>query len=915
MGSFLGEIATLLLSDHGTDLADVTVVLPSQRAGLYLRGELARQAGKALWSPRTTTLNGLCEGIGGMRTGNTTDLLFEAFEAYRTNEGERAGQLSEFLQWAPTALRDMSEVDAHLVGLDGFYRDLRQWEELDWSFRETNLSRGQERMLRYWSMKGDLHRTLDARWREKGHGTSGLAERTAAERIAAGAAVPRKVWAAGLNALNPAQLAVLKGLQQQGRLELAWDSDRHYLTDTAQEAGNSLREAIVQLGAGRIPPGESLRRTERQVTVVHVPNPVGQVVFAAAQLHGLPGPERSRTAVVLADEQLLMPLLEALPPLDDAVNVTMGMPLHALPVGALLEAVIELHASHRPGSGYTLSALEVVLGHPFIAHGAHAAVVQGTLTALREDRRPVVPVTRLAALLDTLPPEMRTHASGLLGHPAINGPQLGDRLLHAFAWARLSAHSDPFAQEQLFLAAKAQQRLDALIERHLPGTDIHTYRSLHGRILREERLGLFGEPLAGAQVMGILETRALDPHRIVLLSAQEGTLPPSSSDKSFIPHELRRHHGMPSRHDQDAVSAYHFMRLIQRCPDVTLVLSASDETGASRFIRQLELELAPCSATRITHRHLQAAIPARTDPTIAVEKDEWVRSRLRERAQKGLSPSALSAFLRCPLDHYFSSLLGIREREVALDMIAPDQLGNAIHDALEAAYRPLVGSSFTEADLARAGDLANTELDRRLEATIGKAAMQHGQPLLQITMARQALHAFLRAERERVANGADVELLGVEQDHRVLLPGSNERFGHDVFLMGRVDRVERRDGVPMILDLKTGSVKADRLKLKELSLTSLRPDKDHYAFQLLTYAYIYLLANPGEAKVKAGLLPLQRASEAEGVFLVVEGSDHISRDQLPVIGALLSGVVQDLFDPAVPFMHRIESEYCRCCIP
>jgi hypothetical protein len=192
--------------------------------------------------------------------------------------------------------------------------------------------------------------------------------------------------------------------------------------------------------------------------------------------------------------------------------------------------------------------------------------------------------------------------------------------------------------------------------------------------------------------------------------------------------------------------------------------------------------------------------------------------------------------------------------------------------------------------------------------------MQHGQPLLQVTMAQQALTAFLRAERERVAQGAEVTLLGIEQELRVPLPGSKERLGLDVYLKGRVDRVERRNGVAMILDLKTGSVKADRLKLEELAQDALRPEHDHYAFQLLTYAYIFLLANPGETAVQAGLLPMQRASEAEGVFLKVMGSELITRDQLPLIGDLLSGVIKDLLDPALPFSHRQESAYCRCCL-
>jgi len=917
MEPFLRELAGLLLKDHGRQLADVVVVLPSQRAGLYLRRHLGELAGGTLWSPQVLTLTGLSERISTLRVTGTTDLFFEAYPVYASvAEGEPAS-FGEFLQWAPTALRDMSEVDAHLIALDPFYRDLRNWEELDWSFNTTPLSQGQERMVRYWTMKGKLHRALNEKLLAKGSGTAGLVERKAAAD--AHRTVERtgwtKVWAAGLNALNPAELAILRSLQEQGLLEVVWDADRYYLDDEDQEGGTALRSAMKVLGEGRIPPVDLLRTVDRTVEVAAVPNAMAQVHLVAATLRDLAPEDRSRTAVVLADEQLLMPLLDALPMDIGPVNVTMGMPLNALPVGGLFNAVTDLHRGHRQGSGFRLADVDRVLGHPLLAHGADLHAIRSALQALSKERRAQVSGEEVIDALAALSEEARIHANALFAKAALDGDALGRCLLHALGWAKNSMAGDDFAQEQLFLAAQAQQRVNNLMQRHHQQLDVNTYAEVHQRILREERIGLFGEPLSGIQLMGVLETRALDLDRVIMLSAQEGTLPPGSSDQSFIPFELRRAHGLPLRHRQDEVSAYHFLRGLQRGTKVLLTLSnGAGSTGPSRFILQLEHELVKCSNTRLVHRSVQAPVPARREATVEVRKDAAVLARLHERLAKGLSPSALAMWLRCPLDFHFRSLLRLRETADAAELIAPDLLGNALHQALEKGYRPWLGTTLTADALNELVSRVPGLLLEELSPVIGARALKQGQPLLQHAMAEQAVVACVRQEAQRVAEGSQVELVALEEPLHVALPNALEAHGVEVNIVGRVDRIERRDGELLILDLKTGAVKDDMLRPRSLLAEDLRPDKDHYALQLLIYAWAYLVQHPDVHTVKAGLIPLQRASDAAGKFLQVDREERLSRDQLPAIEALLHRLVERMLDPNEPFTHRTESTYCSFCL-
>ncbi len=918
MEPFLRRVARLLLADHGRELAEVAVVLPSQRAGLYLRRHLAQLAGTTVWSPSVMTLTGLLERVSGLKVAATTDLLFEAYEAYRTVEGDRASGFSDLLQWGPTALRDMSEVDAHLIPLDTFYRDLRNWEELDWSFNDdaSPFSPGQQRMMRYWAMKGALHRHLNERLLAKGTGTGGLVGRVAAEKARAEGGITglTKVWAVGLNALTPCEREVLLALQRAGHLEIAWDADRYYLDDADQEAGDSLRSAMRLLGPGRIAAIDGLTTTERPVEVATVPNTVAQVHLAAMHLSALSPEELDRTAVVLADEQLLLPLLDVLPAGIGKVNVTMGLPLHALPVGSLLTGVIELHRSYRPGRGHRVSDVDRLLRHPLLLRGGNAGGISAALDTLHAARRTHLPVEQVLAAMDALGPDARLRARALLEAPVRDGAALGDRLLEAIAWAAEVSPEDALAQEQLFLAARAEQRIRTLVRQHHQVLDLDGFSVVHQRLLREERVGLFGEPLEGVQVMGLLETRALDLDRIVVLSAQEGILPPANTDRSFIPFEIRRAHRLPLRQEHDAVAAYNFWRMVQHARNVTLAMAAGEGAqGPSRYILQLEHELAPRSRTTVTQRTLQAPVPVRSAIPLAVAKDDRVLAAMRALLERGLSPSAIGQWLQCPMDLHLRRVLELKETDTATAMIPHDLLGTAVHEAMEEAYRPLLGRALDADGIGAVHRALPRILRRHLEQAVGADALAHGQPLLQHAMAEQAVLGYVEAELERVTKEGGTVVEALELDLRVPLPGALERHGSAVQLHGRVDRIERRNGRTVILDLKSGSVQKDQVRLRSLLFEELRPDKDRYALQLLVYGYMYLMANPDADGVLAGLVPLQRRSDAAGLFLEVQGVRGLSRAQLPAVEELLHACITRMLDPSVSIAHRPESTRCRFC--
>lgn len=846
------------------------------------------------------------ERTSGLTQGSTMELLFLLYDTHRSMSGANADSLDHFLEWAPTTLRDISEVDAHLLDLKALYKDLRAYHELDeWSFSLGELSPVQQRANAEWRATGDLHNAFHERMWQGRIATSGYITRICAERTQENIALPWDfIWFAGLNALDPGTTATIKQLKQQGRAEVAWDADAFYLDDARQEGGRFLRRSIADLGAGALPARNGILGTERRIRLVEAPHALAQTAYVAQRLNELSAEERARTAVVLAQEDLLLPLLERMPADMGPVNVTMGMPLAALPVHGLAESYLDLLADASEGT-FTVRGLLAVFSHPFVQEGKATPAI---LTGLRGQARLHIErqaLTDLIVASGTRHAEAIMHALDAAGDPA----RIGAGFTGLFDWASHCAPNDPVVREQLFLMARVQQRMDRLLQRAgITQPDLRAYRAIRERVLREERLAFIGEPLHGLQVMGLLETRTVDHERIIFIGVNEGTLPRTDAPASWIPYELRRHHGLPLPSDAEAVTAYNFQRAMQLAHDVEWTLSTGDgrEPGEpSRFIAQWQHEVIGHSRTELSILRVGQAANVRGLRPIRVEKDEHVLQRLRALCERGLSPSAIGTWLRCPLDFYFRYVAGVRDREVVDGRLGSDVLGDAVHNTLQQLLTPFIGRDLRPEDLAEARTHVTRVLSDKLAEHLPRTALEHGHYRLRREMAAKALENYMDAEAVRCAT-SHTQLVAVELDVKAML-------SNGTLLKGRCDRIDLRDGRMTVLDVKTGKVNDYDLRLPDLERESMRPDR-RYALQLLIYLWAYLREHPEVEQASAGVIPLQRATQAAGEFLRIGNEEVIHQRQLPEIEALLVRLVNEMLDPDVPFMHDPKSGYCACCV-
>lgn len=905
MSSFLDRTAQALLHHHGRDLGRVAVVLPGQRAGLHLRRYLARHAGAALWSPDMLDMGGFMGRLTGLEQGRSMDMLLMLHQVHRAVAQASAEPLSTFLQWAPVVLRDMSEVDSHLLDLDDLYRDLRAFEGIDaWSLAlGEDLSPGQHRLLDHWRNTGTMHRQLHQAMEERGLGTSGWIARKAAEALPTTTALPwDMVWCVGLNALEPASTSVMRSLQKRGVLQVAWDTDHYYLDNPSHEAGRFIRRSIADLGAGVIPPGDGTLKNERRIHAVQVPDRISQARYAAQQLEAMSDEERDRTTVVLADEDLLMPLLEAMPSSLAPVNITMGVPLSALPVHGLVDAFLDLLIIRGDGGPLPLDALLKLINHPFLDQGPRTRALVHRLSRIDQ------PGISLA-ILEANAAELGMDHLAVM-REALSARVLQEALTLLFQWALATSGDQALAAEQIFRMSSLQDHLDqALQAYHGASDDLAEHCRIRERLLGDEQIGFYGDPIKGLQVMGFLETRAIDMDRMLVLGANEGTLPQGSVQQSYIPFDVRRAYGLPLRADSEAITAYHVHRLLHQAQDITLVSDVGGSVEAdepTRYIAQWEYELVPISRTRCEHGTVALQRSPRGAATIRVVRSPAIAERLEQLATRGLSPSGLGTWLRCPLDYYFSYILGIDAPEERTGKLGSDVLGEAVHGVLQDLATPFLGKVLDPESMRAWTGQVRPMLAQRLALNAPLETLETGHHRLRLDMASKAVIEHIRTEAERYEKGAQVIPLALETELSAVLPNG-------IRLKGRCDRIDRRDGVIHIMDLKTGSVKERSLSLKQVSREALGSDQRH-ALQLLIYAWMYMANDPECERLCAGIVPLQRASQASGLYLELGGSEIIGRGHFDELTELLTTLTNEVMVSSLPFEHDPESEYCACCL-
>ncbi|MDP1622299.1 MAG: PD-(D/E)XK nuclease family protein [Bacteroidales bacterium] len=942
---FLQKTAQYLVSEFPDNLADICIVLPNRRGGLFLRKYLAAGVGKVTWAPTIFSIEDFIAEISGLQEVESLHLLFELYEIHKDIDGKNAQTFEEFLRWAPQLISDFNEIDQYMVNAKELFSTLTEARAIAlWNIDGQPLTEFEKKYLHFYQSLFVYYDRLTKRLSDKNHAYQGLSFRHAAGNIGATKYILpwRHIVFAGFNALTKAEEQIIGTLRREGKATLLWDADKYYLDNLQQEAGDFLRDWLRKW------PGkeacwifDDFATSVKQIEIIGSPDPVGQVKYCGHLLQELAKNDRinEKTAVVLLDEGLLIPLLNSIPNEIEALNITAGLPLKQTPLASLFETVFQLHLNtarftYLVSKGirkYYYKDVLQLLQHPYI-HRMACGLMKGNRFIFDE----TIDRIRMGHQIFIGFEDIVGENSGLFsGNMQFLESMFSywTKSFDALSCFKLMIETlrtnvkDSMELEYLFAFSKIVHQLGNLISEFQTDLKITALYELYQQVISGTSLPFYGEPLKGVQLMGMLETRTLDFENLVILSCNEDLLPKNKINASFIPFDIRRNFDLPTYRQKNSVYAYHFYRLIQRAKHVWILYNTEpDQLGGgerSRFLRQITSELSAYNPQiRIRESILTTpALKSKGLPVIEIPKTEATLAALEDKAVKGFSASSLNSYRNCALKFYYAEIAGIREPEQVDDTIDPAVLGSAVHEALNNLYKPFIDTPLTKDTLSAMENASEAAVDHAFEKKFKGSDITYGKNLLLVRVAKLMIKRFLHYEADEVDHLKKLEqtrtvaFLEKFIETLIRIPFGGKDL--DIRLKGFIDRVDTVDGYWRIIDYKTGTTEPKQIRVKDWDDLIVNPDLN-IGFQLLMYSYLLNGLLQYNAYSTAGIISLKRINAG---FLTVStpgdepGKFTTSLDETSTkrFEEVLKVILSDVYDLTKPFSQTSDLKICEWC--
>ncbi|MGB5944393.1 MAG: PD-(D/E)XK nuclease family protein [Leeuwenhoekiella sp.] len=901
MNSFIKDTVTKILLQQNS-LRNLCLVLPSVRAGIVVKEEIIRQLdGQIAFLPNIIGIEHLIQDMAGLQSLPNAQLLLEFYSVFL----EQAQELDikdpdsfwEFLGWGSSLINDFNELDRYLVEPNLFFNHFSAVKEIDhWSHdTESKLTND---FLKFWKSLSTFYSTITRRLKDKGVGYQGMLYRHACSRCNEYLESNTTQYVfMGFNALNKAEQQILQQFVGDGRAQIYWDLDEYFAKDSKSSVSHFIRgyydtwpiyrETLAQWSSTSF-------NTNKNITVTGVSQQVGQAKRVGGILADMTLEQRSKTAIVLGDEALLLPLLNALPADVGPINVTMGLPLKLIPDAGFFEVLLQLYGNSSGGK-YAYKDIQ-----EFFSHGFAEVLFQKDVNEILTHSISTNAVYLTSEEIQRLGTVSLTHKVF-----AKNVPEVSDFInLVLFMLKELSAayksQNSWLELEYVFRFTTLFQQLEGLQREFGHFDTLRALRGFYEMLLAQETLDFRGDPYKGLQIMGVLESRVLDFEHVIVTSLNEGVLPSGKSQGSNIPFDVKLNFDLPTYREKDAIYSYHFFRLLQRAQNAYLLYNnepgSMDSAEKSRFL--LQLEAAKNAQYNLKNITVTAPIHLRRKTMREVQKDDEVITILKRQAATGFSPSALLLYILNPLAFYQRYVLNIKEVDAMEETVAFNTLGTIVHETLEVLYTPLLNQVLNVKSITPLKGKVESEVTIQFGKNYNLKNIKQGKNLVIYKAACQFVYNFLEWEQSQIESGAEIVVKSLEYNDKVPVSG----FDFPVFLRGSIDRQDTINGKNRILDYKTGKVTATDLKFKEWELLFTDYKKGSKAFQVLCYA---LLLSKGEniSETEAGIISFKNLKSGFLPF-TVDKKTVVTSEILQEFQEHLMQLIAEILDINQPFTEK-----------
>lgn len=911
MTSFIDQVLQDLFS-RKKDISKYTFVLPSKRAGSYLLHQIGAYTQQPVFAPRILSIEEFVQEISGLKSIDNITALFEFYATYKScTPQEELESFESFTSWAQTLLYDFNEIDRYLIDHKSFFGYLANIQEVNHWTLEEDKTPLMEKYLSFWDKLPLYYEKLKERLERNEMAYQGMVYRKAFEKIEDYLHNTSTSFVfIGFNALNTSEQEIFQYMLEAEVAEVFWDIENTFYRDEEQDVSLFLRQYGKKWPYYQKHPLKSFSSEfskAKEIEIIGAPKNIGQAKYVGEILAKMPPEEIKNTAVVLGDESLLLPVLNSLPANVEEVNVTMGFALKNAPVTFLFDHLLKMHSVQKEKWYY--KDLTAFLSHPLIRK-----ITQGRSQELLEKVKKENLVYLSSEMVFKYANSKNRELYKLCFSTWENNSKKAidnlQELVHLLK-ENLNPEKDRIGLEFLYQLHLLFNKLSNFLEEYPYINSIRTLYSIYKDLVSTQTVDFRGRPFSGLQLMGVLESRVLDFKNVILLSVNEGVLPSGKTSNSFIPFDLKCAYKLPTYKEKDAVYAYHFYHLLQRAEKAFLLYNTeTDGLNAgekSRFLLQLEMENK--NLHRISQYTIVPKVPAVKFESRVIEKTPAIMTKIADVAAKGFSPSALTTYIRNPLDFYKQYVLGIRDREEVEETVAYNTLGTVVHDTLEHFYSEWEGKLLTVKNLEEAIEQTPDQIHRQFLIHYTSEPLKSGKNLLIFEVAKRYVINFLKSEVDQLKEGNEIKILQVE--NQLKCSPSINGFSFPFKLKGTVDRVDMLNGKMRIIDYKTGKVEQNKVEVVDWEEINSDYEKYSKPFQILMYAYLLNAERPFEKPVEAGIISFKNLQKGFLKFykkdrngIGASKDSEITAEILEAFQQQLQKLITEIFDPNVPFEEK-----------
>ena len=958
MSTFLHDVAEYILKHYDKCLRDCCVVFPNQRSSVYFCDAIKQVNDKVIWLPRIFTIDEFISKIGNQKVASPIKQLATLYDVHQeiTHSGEK---FDRFFPWAQTILSDFNDIDKYLVDAQVLLRNIQEIKQLDSSVDylteeqrkaiekffnvvydgESDLKK---RFLDIWHNLLPMYELFGKRLNDKGFAYDGQVYRKAVENISSGDyQLPfDKVFFVGFNAITKCEEKVFKVLKAQGRAVFFWDYDQSYIDDKYQEAGLFLRKFVAEFAAPD--DFETLHDfgfKNKNISVVASPTVSGQMSVVAEQLTKTPQAEITDTALVLADESVLMNVVEHVSPYVADINVTMGYKIKNSIAGHWVEQLVQLqmnkHASADTTTFYYKNVL-ALLQHPFFI-SASPEFASDFTEVIKKEALFQIPESRIGddnfaklvfRSVDT-PHDFSDYALTIMKHLMNIWGQSDEEDTDGMRLVQ---------QELVYRLILQIQQLDTELEEERVSIEMPTYYKLLRNYIGSLNVPFSGEPIKGLQVMGFLETRNLDFSNLIILNVNEGTLPTDGSAPTFVPFSMRRAFGLPTHEEREAMYAYYFYRLLQRAQNVTLAYFVGKNDGRSgepsRYIMQLVY-----GGWNVTQKALRSDIVFNAGQKLESAKIGYTMQQLMAYVVddrpfdkiSGISPSDIVTYQRCQVQFYFSKVLNLKTEDDVEENIDVRRFGNIFHNAMHKIYKGFVGKTvagsdirglsgdFVEAKIAEAFAEEMFPFDETRQKSIADGHRKLADELNGNNLiVHNVIRKYVKAQMNYDAQAADkkpIKFVGLEKRSFMSFPIDIGGEKLKIKLKGVIDRIDCVSDELRVIDYKTGSNDVVCNSIDDVFDAA--KIKDYKGIlQTLIYCMMFDSEDPTHETLMPYLFKTVDLSQKSD-FKVRSKNDEFSEGNYrrveQKVKSFVTDTLSDIFNQDKPFVQTADEKNCQHC--